>query len=223
MLRKDAGFAVDALLTAATKGDPYAKDLAVTALKDGYGITLKAGSVAELAEARERIFSILGESSDPKTMLDKLKEGVSKLSEKTTAWSDQSASVKTLAEARNKQDGGTRGFGWRMKMWFKSDGAIQRRIAQENAEHDLKLQTGAEKRMSKFGSKGPDPMITQPQVQQAIIDKMAGMDSKALLAASKDSKYTQFERIVMAQAYAEKVKEEITGEKISPKAKGKGK
>lgn len=222
LLRKDAGFAVDALLTAATKGDPYAKDLAVTALKDGYGVKLKTGSTTEIAEARERIFKILGESSDPKTMLDKMKDGVGKLSEKTTAWSDQSANVKTLAEARNKEDGGSRGFGWRMKMWFKSDGAIQRRIAQMNAEKDLKLQTAAEKRMAKFGSKGPDPMISQPQVQQAVIDKMAGMDSKALLAASKDSKYTQFERIVFSQAYAEKVKEEITGEKISqPKAGSK--
>jgi hypothetical protein len=96
-----------------------------------------------------------------------------------------------------------------MKMWFKSDGAIQRRIAQMNAEKDLKLQTAAEKRMAKLGAKGPDPMITQPQVQQAIIDKMAGMDAKALLAASKDTKYTQFERIVLSQAYAEKLKEEL--------------
>jgi hypothetical protein len=171
-------------------------------------VKLKTGSVAEISEARERIFKILGESSDPKTALDKLKASVDSLKEKTTAWSDQSANVATLAAARNSDDGKSRGFGWRMKMWFKSDAAIQRRIAQMNAEKDASLQTAAEKRMAKLGSKGPDPMITQPQVQQAVIDKMAGMDSKALLAASKDAKYTQFERIVMSQAAAEKLKEE---------------
>ena len=209
VLRRDAGYAVDALLTAATKGDKKTQWLARGALEDSYGVKIDKGDATELNEAHDRILRILQESSDPKTLLDKLKGGVAGVKSKARGMSDASADVKTLASARNAQDGGDRGFGWRMKMWFKSNGALARRVAAHNVEHGTNLETAKGKRQGRFKASAEDPNIIRPKVQESLIKEMENMTIDQLQAAAKDEKRSQFERIVFSQAAAEKLKADM--------------
>lgn len=209
VLRRDAGFAVDALLTAATKGDKKTQWLARGALQDSYGVKIDKGDAAELNAAHDRILRILQESDEPKTTLDKLKDGVATVKSKARGMADASADVKTLAAARTAEDGKERGFGWKMKMWFKSNGALGRRVAAHNVEHGTDLETAKGKRQSKYKATAEDPNITRPAVQDALIKEMEGMTVDELQAAAKDAKRSQFERIVFSQAAAEKLKAEM--------------
>jgi hypothetical protein len=209
LLRRDAGFAVDALLAAATKGDKKTQALARGALKDSYGVKIDKGDVAELSAAHDRILKILKESSDPKTTLDKMKDGVASIKEKASGMSDQAADVSTLAQARNEKDGGTRGFFWKMKMWFKTDSAIARRIAAHNLDEGTDHKTSKQKGYVGKVSTGADPQITSPSLQDAFIKEMEGMSIAQLEKASKDMQRSQFERIVLSEALARKIKEEM--------------
>jgi hypothetical protein len=206
LLKKDASYAIDALITAALKGDKKSQWLARGALKDSYGVEFTTGDTSEIAAAHDRILKILKESDDPKTTLDKLKSGIKDIKKTAGGMQDKAVDVNTLAESRNKEDGKKRGFGWKMKMWFKSDGALARRIAQHNVEHGTDLETSKQKKGAKYKSKGEDPNITRPAVQQKLIDEMEDMTPEELQAAAKDPTRTQFERIVFAQAAAEKLK-----------------
>ena len=131
---------------------------------------------------------------------------------------DQTADVRTLAEARNAQDGGDRGFGWRMKMWFKSEGALARRIAAHNVENGTAVETNKGKKNAKYKSTGADPNITSPKLQDTLIEEMKGMSLAELQKAAKDPARSQFERIVFGQAAAEKIKEQVW---VKGKVKGK--
>ena len=218
LFRRDAGFAVDALLAAATKGDKKTQWLARGALKDSYGVVIDKGDAGELSAAHDRVLRILQESSDPKTTLDKLKGGIATIKEKASGMADQTADVRTLAEARNAQDGGDRGFGWRMKMWFKSEGALARRIAAHNVENGTAVETNKGKKNAKYKSTGADPNITSPKLQDTLIEEMKGMSLAELQKAAKDPARSQFERIVFGQAAAEKIKEQVW---VKGKVKGK--
>jgi len=209
LLRRDAGFAVDALLAAATKDDKKTQALARGALKDSYGVKIDKGDAAELSAAHDRILKILQESSDPKTTLDKLKGGISSIKEKAAGMSDQAADVSTLASARNEKDGGERGFFWKMKMWFKSDAAIARRLAAHNLDEGTDHKTSKQKGNVGKVSTGADPGITSPTLQDAFIKEMEGMSIAQLEKASKDIKRSQFERIVLSEALGRKIKEEM--------------
>lgn len=223
VLRRDAAYAVDALLTAATKGDKKTQWLARGALEDSYGVKIDKGDAAELNAAHDRILKILQESDEPKTLLDKLKDGVAGVKSKARGMSDAAVDVKTLAEARTAVDGKERGFGWKMKMWFKSNGALARRVAAHNVQNDTSLETAKGKRQGRFESKGEDPGITQPKVQDALIKEMENMSVDELQAAAKDPKRSQFERIVFSQAAAEKLKAEMAkGSKGGKSGKTKG-
>lgn len=209
LLRRDAGYAVDALIMAALKGDKKVQELAKQSLLTSYGVTFTTGDAAEQTAASERILTILQESSDPKTTLDKMKAGFAKLSVMADGMSDKSADVATLAGLRNAQDKGTRGFGWRMKMWFKSEGAIARRIAQHNVEHATSAKTNKQVKDVKYEAKADDPQVTKPDTQETLINKMLSMSTAELTAASKDEKRSEFERLVFAQAAREKLAEEM--------------
>lgn len=209
LFRKDASFAIDALITAALKGDKKTKWLASGALKDSYGVTFDKGDTTEIAEAHERILGILNESDEPKTTLDKLKGGLATVKSKAAGMSDKAADVSTLATARSAKDGKKRGLGWRMKMWFKSEGALARRIAQENIENGTNLKSNKKKKLSKYESKGEDPNIVGPKLEKALIKELETMTLDELQAAAKDMNRTQFERIVFSQAAAEKLQLEM--------------
>ncbi len=204
VLSKDASYAIDALLTAATKGDKATQALARGALRDGYGVKFTTGGTDEIAAAHDRILKILKESDQPKTTLDKLKDGVNTIKSKAGAMSDKAADVSTLASARTTVDGKKRGFGWRMKMWFKSDAALARRIAAHNVEQ-------GDDRMTVKGHKGgvEDPNITSPKLQESLIKEMKAMSTPDLQKAMNDMKRSQFERIVFAQAFAERLKDDL--------------
>ena len=209
LLRRDAGFAVDALLAAATKGDKKTQALARGALKDSYGVKIDKGDVAELTAAHDRILKILQESGDPKTTLDKMKDGLSSIKEKASGMSDQAADVSTLASARNEKDGKERGFFWKMKMWFKSDAAIARRLAAHNLDNDTDHKTKKQKGNVGRVSTGADPGITSPTLQDAFIKEMEGMSIAQLEKEAKNMKRSQFERIVLSEALGRKIKEEM--------------
>ncbi len=210
LLRKDAGYAVDALITAALKGDKKTQWLARGALKDSYGIEFVKGDAAEIAAAHDRVLKILQESDNPKTTLDKIKDGIASVKSKAGAMSDKAIDTGTLAKAREAKDGKKRGFGWRMKMWFKSEGALARRIAQENVENgDEELETSKQRKSAKLVSKGEDKNITRPQVQDKLIKEMESMSLDELQAAAKDPKRSQLERIIFSQAVAEKLKAQL--------------
>ena len=209
LLRRDAGFAIDALLAAATKGDKKTQALARGALQDSYGVKIDKGDVAEVSAAHDRILKILQESGDPKTTLDKLKGGVATIKTKAAGMSDQAADVSTLASARNEADGGERGFFWKMKMWFKSDAAIARRIAAHNLDEGTDHKTAKKKKSAGKVSTGADPGITSPKLQDEFIKEMDGMSVAELEKASKDMKRSQFERIVLSEALGRKIKEEM--------------
>ena len=210
LLRRDAGFAVDALLAAATKGDKKTQALARGALKDSYGVKIDKGDAAEISAAHDRILKILQESGDPKTTLDKLKGGIDTIKSKAAGMSDQSADVATLAAARNEKDGGERGFFWKMKMWFKSDSAIARRLAAHNLDEGTNHTTSKQKKNAGKVSTGADPMITSPSLEDAFIKEMEGMTVAQLEKASKDPKRSQFERIVLSEALGRKIKDEMS-------------
>ncbi len=214
LLKKDASYAIDALITAALKGDKKSQWLARGALKDSYGIEFTTGDSAEIAAAHDRILKILKESDEPKTTLDKLKDGVKSVKTKAGGLADKAVDVGTLAKSREAEDGKKRGFGWKMKMWFKSEGALARRIAQQNAKNDTELESSKQKKGSKYKSKGEDPNISTPKVQQALIDEMDDMTLDELQAAAKDPTRSQFEQIVFSQAAAEKLKLEMQGTNV---------
>lgn len=212
LLRRDASWAIDALLTAATQGDDTTKEVARASLKDSYGVVITTGSPAELTAAHERIMTLLSESDDPKWTLDKIKDAVKKIKSIGQGWADQSVDVKALAEARTAQDGKKRDWRWNMKMWFKSKGAIARRMAQHNEEHDTKLKTASEKRLSKYESqldseKG-DSNISGPKVEDRLLKEIEKMTSKECAEAAKNPYRPQFDRIVLSQAAKTKLAEE---------------
>lgn len=210
LLRRDAGYAVDALITAALKGDKKTQWLAREALKDSYGVEFTTGTPEEIAAAHDRILKILQESDDPKTTLDKIKDGIASVKAKAGDMVNKAVDTGTLAKARNAKDGKKRGFFWRMKMWFKSEGALERRIAQHNVEQGTSFQANKKKGTAKYESKGEDQNITRPKVQDKLIKEMEDMTLDELKAAASDPKRSQFERIVFSQAVAEKLKAQLS-------------
>ena len=193
-------------------GQRNAQLLEQSLYKTGSAITKLGLGIAQLATA--------GTDMGATTAL---KDGVAGVKSKARGMSDAAVDVKTLAEARTAVDGKERGFGWKMKMWFKSNGALARRVAAHNVQNDTSLETAKGKRQSRFESKGEDPGITQPKVQDALIKEMENMSVDELQAAAKDPKRSQFERIVFSQAAAEKLKAEMAkGSKGSKSGKTKG-
>ncbi len=208
LIRRDAAFAVDALITAAVKGDKKQQFLAREALKSGYGVEFTTGGADEIAVAHDRVMGVIKESDDPKTTLDKINDGVAKLKAVKQGMTDKSDDVATLAAARNKADGKERGFFWKMKMWFKSEGAIARRVVQHNLEHGTAHQTKKTERLNPVqAKKGNDDLITVPAQQEAMIKKMEAMTDAELLSLSTDVKKTpsEFMRMVYAQAHKERL------------------